>query len=487
MESFMKKSITLLILINTLAFSQSIQLEDAIDYALKNNPQIKQYEAKLSQKEFQNLEALGNFLPQINFNYSYTHLNDPIGIDLDPIRQAMIQLQAKNQVEYTNIYNLLQGNPQLTDAQRGILFNQYSSQLNSLIPPFTKELKKQDYKTATLTGIQPIFTGGKLLAAKKYASLDETSAQKELKQIKDEVTKEVIKKYLAVVLLNDVIKIREQVVESVKKHRDRADKMMKQGIISNHNLLRAEVALADAEKNLFEEKNKLELAYLALKNEMGMDLNKQITVDDSLLFNEFNDSIESLINEAKNENNILQLIELKKQQAEQKYNVERSSFLPTIAAFGKYELYPEYLSALEPRWAVGLTMNINLFNGLRDYAKLQAADYLIEEVNSLQKNLEDKISLLVNKNYKDILNAKEKFVRNNSTIRLAAENLRLNEKRFETGLGTSLEVVDANLAYEKALIDSKSYLFDYYSNLTDLYTTVGNPQKVISILKNKEN
>lgn len=301
------------------------------------------------------------------------------------------------------------------------------------------------------------------------------------------MTKEVIKKYLSVVLLNDVIRIREQVVESVKKHRNRADKMMKQGIISNHNLLRAEVALADAEKNLFEERNKLELAYLALKNEMGMDLNEQITIDDSLLFNKFNDSIESLISQAKNENTILQLIELKKQQAEQKYNVERSSFLPTIAAFGKYELYPEYLSALEPRWVVGLTMNLNLFNGLRDYAKLYAADYLIDEVNSLQKNLEDKISLLVNKNYKDILNAEEKFIRNNSTIALATENLRLNEKRFETGLGTSLEVVDANLAYEKALIDSKAYLFDYYLNLTDLCTTVGNPQKVISILKNKEN
>lgn len=483
----MKKFVTILILINTLTFGQSIQLEDAIDYALKKNQLIKQYELRLTQKEYQNLEALGNFLPQINFNYSYTHLNDPIGIDLDPIRQAMIQLQAKNQVEYANIYNLLQGNPQLSDIQRSILLEQYSNQLNSLIPPFTKELKKQDYKTATITGLQLIFTGGKLLAAKKYASLDEASAQKELKQIKDEVTKEVIKKYLTVVLLNDVIKIREQVVESVKKHRDRADKMMKQGIISNHNLLRAEVALADAEKNLFEERNKLELAYLALKNDMGMDLNEQITIDDSLSFNEFNDSIESLINQAKNDNIILQLIELKKQQVEQKYKVERSSFLPTIAAFGKYELYPEYLSALEPRWAVGLTMNLNLFNGLRDYAKLQAANYLIDEVNSLQKNFQDKISLLVNKYYKDILNAEEKFIRNNSTISLATENLRLNEKRFETGLGTSLEVVDANLAYEKALIDSKSYLFDYYSNLTDLYTTVGNPQKVISILKNKEN
>ncbi len=43
--------------------------------------------------------------------------------------------------------------------------------------------------------------------------------------------------------MNDVIKIRSDVVESVKKHRDRADKMLKQGLISNHNLLRAEVAL----------------------------------------------------------------------------------------------------------------------------------------------------------------------------------------------------------------------------------------------------
>ncbi|WP_337866608.1 TolC family protein [Ignavibacterium sp.] len=219
---------------------------------------------------------------------------------------------------------------------------------------------------------------------------------------------------------------------------------------------------------------------------MGMDLSEKIEVEDSLPFHEFNDSIELLISEAKNENNILQLIELKEQQTEQKYNVERSTFLPSVAAFGKYELYPEYLSALEPRWAVGLTLSVNLFNGLRDYAKLQAADYLIEEVNAIKKNFEDKISLLVNKNYKDIMNSKEKFIRNNFTISLAAENLRLNEKRFETGLGTSLEVVDVNLAYEKSMIDSKSYLFDYYSNLTELYTTVGNPQKVISILKNKE-
>lgn len=429
----MKKIIANMILALSTIYSQTLTVEDAIDYALKHNQQIKQYQAKLIQKEYQNLEALGNFLPQINLSSSFTHLNDPIAINLDPIRQAIIQLQSKNQVEFANIYNLLQGNPQLTNEQRDYLFNQYSTQLNSLIPPFIKELKKQDYKTATLVGVQPIFTGGILIAAKRFSSLDERAAELELKQIRDEVTKEVTKKYLTIVFMNDVIKIRSDIVESVKKHRDRSDKMLKQGLISNHNLLRAEVALADAEKNLLKDKNKLEPAYLALKNEIGMDLNKTITVEDSLVFHEFTDSLSNLLSLVNN-NKILQLIELKKQRAKQKFNVERSSFLPTLAAFGKYEFYPKYLSALEPRWAIGVTINVNLFNGFRDYAKLQTVDYLIDEVNALQKNVENKVSLLINKNFKDVINSKEKYFRNKAAIALANENLRLNEKRFETGL-----------------------------------------------------
>lgn len=483
----MKKTIMLMLIFLSVAYSQGLTIDDAIDYALKHNQLIKQYEAKLHQKEYKNLEALGNFLPQINLNASYTHLNDPIRIDLDPIRQAIIQLQSKNQVEFANIYNLLQGNPQLTNDQRNYLFNQYSTQLNSLLPPFTKELKEQDYKTATLVGVQPIFMGGKLIAAKKYSSVDEQAAETELRQIRNEITKEVIKKYLNVIVLKDVIKIRTEIIESVKKHRERADKMLRQGLISNHNLLRAEVALAEAEKNLYEDKSKLDLAYLALKNELGMDLNEPITIEDTLIFTDFSDSLNTLKSTALRDNTILQLIDLKRQQAEQKYNVERSSFLPTLAAFGKYELYPEYLSALEPRWAVGLSLNLNLFNGFRDYARLQEANYILDEADALKKNLKEKIILLVNKHYKDVINSREKYFKNKTTISLAAENLRLNEKRFETGLGTSLEVIDANLAYEKALLDTELFLFEYYANLTELYSTAGNTSNVLRFLKNKEN
>lgn len=53
--------------------------------------------------------------------------------------------------------------------------------------------------------------------------------------------------------------------------------------------------------------------------------------------------------------------------------------------------------------------------------------------------------------------------------------------RFETGLGTSLDVIDAELVLEKNLIESKTSLFDYYKAMADLYTAVGEPEKFLSI------
>lgn len=44
-------------------YAQSITLDQAIEYAIKHNPKIKQYNEKLEQKKYSDFEALGNFLP----------------------------------------------------------------------------------------------------------------------------------------------------------------------------------------------------------------------------------------------------------------------------------------------------------------------------------------------------------------------------------------------------------------------------------------
>lgn len=92
-----------------LAYSQPITLKQAIDAAVSNNDKIKQYSEKVEQKNKAFAESKGNFLPSVNLSGGFNHMDDNISMDLEPIRQAMIKIQAGNQVEFANVYNILQG------------------------------------------------------------------------------------------------------------------------------------------------------------------------------------------------------------------------------------------------------------------------------------------------------------------------------------------------------------------------------------------
>jgi len=478
----MKKQILIwLILTCGFAAAQQLSLETAVETALQNNNQIKQYNEKYEQKKFEDLSSWGNFLPKISVTSSYNHMNDPLNFDLSPVRDVIMTLQAKNQTEFANVYSLLQGKPQLTDQQRAALLQGYYGQLDNALPPFIENFKKQEFGTATITGVQPIFIGGKLLAAKKYSADEKTSSGLELQKTKNEIIEEVVDNYLTVILVKEIISTRETVLEGMRQHEQKAARLLKEGLIANYNYLRAKVAVADAERNLFDDRNKYDLALMNLRTTMDVPQDYPILINENLTFNEGFDSLDIFKNSMDQSQPILKILELKRDEANQKYKVEFSKLLPQVAAFGQYEMLPQYLSTLEPRWTVGIQASLNIFNGFQDYLRLQSASHLEQEVKYLQADTHNKLELLLNKNYKDAANAKERYLKLNEAISMAEENLRLNDKRFETGLGTSLEVIDAELSLEKDLIESKLSLFEYYQKLGALYTTAGNPNEIIKI------
>ena len=481
-----RKTVILFLFTQTIFLAQTLSLNEAINLALQNNEKILQYKSKLSSKEFENTAAWGNFLPSINLQGSYTHLNDKLSIDLAPIRDAMIQLQANNQSELSNIYNILGGNSPFTDEQKLSVYNQSISALGNAIPLFAETLKEQDYNSAAFVGIQPLFLGGKLIAAKKYSSAEEKAAKFELERIENEVVADVSKSYLQNLLLKEVVATRKNVLDGINQHQQNAQKLFEQGLIANYHLLRAEVAVAEAERNLFNDENNLELAQISFKSLVGIKETDKIVLTDTLKYSELTDSLTQFLTRAKMEQPIIKMIEQKKVSAEQNYNVARSEFLPQIAAFGKYELYPEYLSALEPRWAVGVQAKINIFNGFKDYLKLQSASALEDEVGYIQRGAEKNINLWINKSYKDVENNAGEYKKLISTLKLAEENFRQNSKRFNSGLGTSLEVIDARLALEKIEIDMRVALYNYYCAIADLENASGNSIDLLKIWNKQE-
>ena len=210
---------SVLILIITISVSaQELTIKDALNIALNNNEKIKQYKEKLEQKEYEVLTAWGNFLPSVSLDGSYTHLNEQLEIDLSPIRSAMIQMQSGTQVELANIYNVLATGTQLTSVQKGSLLNKYLGDLNNLLPEFKQTLKKQDYYQAAFVGVQPLFLGGKLWAAKTFAESEREAAKIELQKIENEVTSEVFINCFNYMLVTQVVETRKNVLDGMKRH-----------------------------------------------------------------------------------------------------------------------------------------------------------------------------------------------------------------------------------------------------------------------------
>jgi len=99
-------------------------------------------------------------------------MNDPLVIDLDPIRQAMIQLQTSDMVELKNVGTILAGGAPLSTAQRAAVAAGAAQQLNSALPAFAEDSEAAGLKTASLIAVQPLFSAAKLYAAKKFASTE---------------------------------------------------------------------------------------------------------------------------------------------------------------------------------------------------------------------------------------------------------------------------------------------------------------------------
>lgn len=456
--------IIVLILLSNQIFSQqlSLSLKEAVNLALEKNSKIFQAKEKISQSNLKYYSAWGNFLPSFNFGMSYNHLNQPLEIDLSPIREVILKLQSSNMAEFANISNIISTSIPLTTEQKSaVKISSYNS-LNSSIPPFSETLKKQNFYNGNFTLIQPLFLGGKLLAVKKAAFLEKNAAKIEYRKTIDEVTSDVISSYLRVVLLEKVVKVRKNLLSGIEEHKSNAEKLFNEGIIAYNQLLKAEVAKSEAEQKLAEDENNLKLAVMSLAYEIGISDTIDINVTDSLSLNDFNFSVNNVKSFVNDNQPILQLIAKKQELAKQNYNAKRSAFLPTISAFGKYEVFPQYLSALEPRLTVGVQLSINLFNGFKDYLSLQEAKSIENELVYKKKELENKIFLWFNKSLTEIANNKNKFIKNSKSKELATENFRINKKRFATGMGSSIEVIDAELSLEKAELETLSSVHDYY-------------------------
>ncbi|MCE3046989.1 TolC family protein [Helicobacter kayseriensis] len=422
---------------NSLDFYQAWSIVEANNHAIKAEQIAMQKTEKLKQANIM------LYLPRIELTAGYAYLGSPVQLDLKSGLEAL-----NSSLPYP-----LPPIPQITDR----------------LTPL--DLSNQHIMTASLKIIYPLYTGGATYAANRLGKLAFEDTQEALKLKKLSTFEQLANVYYGVLLNQEILKTLQDVEKGHKLHLENAQKLQKAGQIAKIETLSAQVAYDRAKNDTLKAQDSLEVSKLALQNLLS-DFDQHYTLSSKLVISKHAKELilDPILKTTLDSYPALKSVDIKSKQAQELTKLERSKFLPTIALFGNYS-YHDHNSILGkslPSWFVGIGAKMTLLDNTGSYQKYQAGKVAQFEISERKKQAIKDISLLVEKTYKEAIQAKKLYFTLDSSIALAEENLKLQEKAFAQGMATSSQVIDARNLLSKAQIEQKSIAYKYILSVAKL-------------------
>lgn len=462
-------------------YALELTLSDALERMQNGNGLLQAGQARVESAQSNEKAAFGNFLPVVKLELTAEHLDRDLVLDLDPIREAMLQLQSRDAVTQQSLAAQMAGTP-MTPAQQAQFQAGAYQQLDAAVPHFLDTVKTQNHWLGNVVVYQPLFHGGKIIAANRVASSRTKVATSDRTKQEADLRRDFTKYYLQASILRASIRLRQQALEAMSKHRERAQVLVSQGMTDRTALLRAQLAIADGQTALADDSVKLQSLAITLAQMSGVG--DPVLPLDSLPAPPYAPaSSEQLSEQIASRNPLLASLQAQAELADRAVDVKNADFMPEIGAFGKYELNQSALSSLEPNWVVGVKGTMTLFRGGNDFYSRQSSKATVREVKALQNEARRSLDAQLHRQLLALEQARLRYTNQSSQLELAEENHRITVRRFEEGQATSLEVVDAWLQLQKVQLERVATSGEAWNALLEIYWAAGTTAEFTQVWK----
>lgn len=403
--------------------SNVMTLNECIEFALENNSTLKmtQFNFEVARKD--ELGSYQNILPTVSASTGTGRIevgpseylsNEPVGIDPET------------------------GN---------VIYEQR-----------TRKIQKQfrQSSNASITASQPIFDGGIWWNSIRKAKMDKQSAEFNLQGQTNNIILQVQQAYFDLNKQIKLLEVNELAVNRSMDQLDRIEKMYELGARSQLDVFQARVTLGNDRINLISQQNIVEQAKKYLNMVMGRDPFAPLNIVSEISLGSGLDDLETLINEAIENQPNLKKIESDIRSSELTVSMAKGMNFPRLSAYVNYDRFHEDIIKVFSDFGknyqtrYGISLNFNIFNGFSDYINVQKAEinrrYLLESREEYKRSLVSEIHqhYMDYKSYQDIIQI------NKLNLEAAQEELRLAQERYQIGAGTFLEIREAQVNLTRA-------------------------------------
>ena len=333
--------------------------------------------------------------------------------------------------------------------------------------------------------VQSIYEGGRLGSAIRAARLTKQQALLNYQTTVADTLLATRLAYYDVLLAEQQIVVNEASVNLLAAElRDQTNRF-NAGTVPRFNVLRAEVAVANARPTLIRARNDYRIAKNNLSNLLGYNLPREIWEDiplqliDKLEAEPYPIELPAAIQQALSKRT--ELGALRKTEQLQYENIinARSGYQPSVQAFAGYSWHnvqftaPVELGHEIDGWNAGAQMSWDIFDGLLTHGKVIQAKAQYERAKTDVADQSRQIELQVRTAYSTFIEAKEVLESQQKVQEEADEALRLARARAEAGTGTQLDVLDAETSLTQARTTQIQALHDYEAARARLERAIG--------------
>jgi outer membrane protein len=300
-------------------------------------------------------------------------------------------------------------------------------------------------------------------------------AQREVTELtRAEVVLQVDRAFYGLLRAQAVLRVAEKTVDARQLVVDQVDALAKNSLRSTLDVSFANVNLAEATLNLEQQRNEAESAQANLAAALGGSGEERFEPVDDAAAGPLNEDLNDLLQRATAKRPELASLRFEETAARQFASSESRLWAPTVSAMGSFGGMPAHVEELRGGWAAaGVNVSIPIFNGHLFRTRKLQADLMTRAAADRVRDAELSVKREVRVAYLGALSAHQRMGLAAKLLDQSRLALDLAKTRYELGLGTIVELSQAELGLTRAEIAETSARYEYLARRAELNFHVG--------------
>lgn len=316
----------------------------------------------------------------------------------------------------------------------------------------------------SISATKIIYSGGKIESLIDQAEANKQISLNDLEKEKQKIIYKVTEAYYQILQTEGIERVSAQAVKQMQAHLKSSEALLKEGMIAPIDLNQIKSQLSNLEHNLIKAENGHKLTMYNLNSIIWIDLNTELVLENNLSYEPCEINLEQALIQARENRPEIMNIAQQRRIMEEMVDVAKSNRRPQVIFSAESGIIG---------WQAMIVAEYSFLDGGVNKAKIDQAEINLAQVDQSEQQVQQLIEFEVRSAYLNMKEAEKLIKVAEEGIKNSQESFRIAQVRYNEGIATNTEVIDAQSTLIEAETNHLNALYDYNINRAALIKAMG--------------